>query len=130
MASAEDWIDKYYPTPASKVSFGDALEHSIRKWEGLDPKVLEEHGLESYGPLICPIGYNTAVLLVIDDESCALCRTTPDDSCEGCVLYHSRGDKPCDVTLPEEETNPYDAFCEHSDNKPMLEALKKCLPKE
>lgn len=43
--SIQSWIDEFYPVTAEECLPDDALEHSIKKWEGLQPDALERHGL-------------------------------------------------------------------------------------
>ena len=71
---AKAWLKKYYPVPVIKCKKKDALAHSIRKWEGLQSKVLVKYGLEiDYsGPILCDEKGDR--VMVIGAETCALCR--------------------------------------------------------
>ena len=113
----EAWLAKFYPVPASACRVEDALEHSIRKWDGL---------LRANRP------EEAAIPIKVHAETCALCHhfnlDDPDPAdpvCGGCPLALSRDGTPCDVKLKTEVFSPYTRWTMNWDPKPMIEALAK-----
>jgi len=95
----KDWLQKYYPIPASEVQGIDLdrIDHCINKWEGL--KDLSPYNLLLSCGLVFSICHDTAILNV-DGDSCALCVRYYDDDdedhpCTQCPLAMSLG-KVCD----------------------------------
>lgn len=111
------WLKEFYPVPAHKVSAEDALDHSIKKWEGALEENLEKHGLD------CPpMGFYS--------DSCALCAhyymaTDNKPVCGGCPLFMVRGNVKCYVKRPCEEMSPFNEYNSFSNPRPMLTWLKK-----
>ena len=110
--SKETWIAEFYPIPADKVPAEDALDHSIRKWEGALAKNLEKHGLERP-----PIGFY--------DDSCALCVHHIEWCCLDCPLFIARGDVKCYEKRPHEKLSPFALYDNEGNPRPMLAWLKK-----
>lgn len=110
--SEETWLAEFYPIPADKVSAEDALDHSIKKWEGALKKNLKKHGLG------CPP-------MDFDGHSCALCVHHLDEFCEHCPLSIVRGDVACDELRPYERKAPYAQYIVKGNPRPMLTWLKK-----
>lgn len=130
--SLETWKEEFYPIEADK-SVGsqlEAVEHSLRKWRGLDADTLKRHGLrQAYYNLEEDRGGK----FHIDYTSCALCRlvNATEDGCYECPLYAVRGGVPCDVIMVDEDENlletfsPYVKWTRFNDPAPMLEWLEK-----
>lgn len=128
--SIATWSAKFYPVAASrKTTRKQALKQSIRKWSGLDPVKLAEHG-------VAPLYFkpdNTRYLVdsasntfEMNDQTCALCAiSTSFSSCDNCPLYESRGETPCFRKLTDENISPWAAWTDVGNHLPMLEALKK-----
>jgi len=122
--SLETWKEEYYPVPASAVSREDALDHSIRKWEGLRPENLKRHGLRR-----AEITRRTIVEkdslegLDIDAGSCALCHHYEESGkCPECPLYLVRGAR-CDTWVRESALSPYQSWMRTGSPVAMLELL-------
>jgi hypothetical protein len=124
----DEWLEKYYPKEACYTTKEEALEHSIRKWEGLLFENLP-------GDFELPVE--------IDAETCALCYHYMDDSadipptteeeyviylergCGECPLFKVRGDVRCDNTMEDEISPPYISYFENGNPAPMIDWLKK-----
>lgn len=93
--SLESWKAEFYPVPAADASGSDAeaIEHSLRKWRGLEPEALARHGVERRGRYI----QDAEECLLIGDTSCALCRRhdVMDGTCPRCPIKLARGRR-CD----------------------------------
>lgn len=118
--SIESWKKKYYPVEAREVAYTDPLariEHSIEKWRGLTPSVLDKHGIAvtSLGDL--RDGEST---FCIDSRSCALCLAHAT-SCENCEITIATGE------LCAGPDSPFSAWMKKHDPKPMLAALRQTL---
>ncbi len=135
----KDWLQKYYPIPASKVQGTDLdrIDHCINKWEGL--KDAEPYGLRFYqGDLV---DEDKDVVLYVNGESCALCykyydhywfkvaeidgcieedENYPDHPCTKCPLARSLG-RPCDSDDGDEDGV---FFQSRSNPQIMIDALK------
>ncbi len=126
--SLQTWKDEFYPVkPSKKMSKKVAIEHSLRKWNGLLPKNLKKHGLEKAGRFIQEKQDSVADMM-IDAESCALCVKYLDtdcleseNECVRCPLFNSLGEQ-CDG-----DGSPYFMWLRKDEPKPMIKALKKLL---
>ncbi len=118
------WLKRYYPVPAGKMSAEDAVEHSLLKWRGIAARRGYSITVdETYGDL-----HSGQKSLAVDNTTCALCasfwsisRETP---CERCPLYKARNDTPCYMRMDSEDSSPYDDWVLRSQAKPMVEWLK------
>lgn len=108
----ETWIAEFYPIPANKVSAEDAVDHSIKKWEGALEENLKKHGLD------CPpMGFCS--------DSCALCAHHAQHGCIHCPLFIVRGNVRCYRERPRERVSPFDRYDLQGNPRPMLTWLKK-----
>ena len=133
--SLKTWMAKYYPTDAKKVkTTREALKHSLRKWRGLYPGILKEHGLEKNTDIYSNIcdEFND---LAIDVSTCALCHKflgyDPENEappehqrCTKCPLKIISGYR-CD----DHDYRMYQKWSEGGDPKPMVKLLEKALRK-
>lgn len=135
--SFESWKAEFYLVDAqdrSVRSVDAALDHSLRKWEGLREKNLEKHGLVQIGTSLFEAlpddtydGYGLE--LRIDGETCALCAhfsCSSDFSYSlkpACPLDAKRG-APCDVEREDERNSPYHAWSKYGHAGPMIRWLK------
>lgn len=129
--SIASWRRAYYPVEARDTAPSDALEHSIRKWQGLDRFWLLFHSLRRDGDLV----HGWYHQFDVTAETCALCHHYQDDTptrdvscgietyCTRCPLAIARGGVPCDRQMLHETISPYDAFVERGDHDPMLSWL-------
>lgn len=122
--SLADWEKKFYKVPANSDSIKtemDAVEHSLLKWEGLQPEILEASGVLKVDAML----RDETDLFPIDSSTCALCHYH-DDNCKMCVLTKVRGVSCYDTVDSQEELNsPYSAFLNEGNPFPMIDLLKK-----
>lgn len=133
--SVESWKAEFYLVDAqdrSVRSVDAALDHSLRKWEGLRKKNLEKHELVQVGTSLfeaLPDGTHDedGPELRIEGETCALC---VHFSCSlsysfksACPLDAERG-APCDVEREDERNSPYHAWSKYGHAGPMIRWLK------
>jgi len=135
------WKSVYYPVPAGAVEVKDSTAHSLRKWEGLRPAVLKEHGLRVDACCLREIGttrYPGAGLLELGSISCALCHhffnngpeVEDGEECRKCPLALSRGGVACDEQAQGEEIAPWAAFWRGQNPEPMIAALQTLAQEE
>lgn len=87
--SIETWKKEFYPVSAtSRMSKKAAIEHSIKKWEGLLPENLKKHEvvINQYGDI-----HDDEINFEICDGSCALCQKYWAEYCAKCPLYKKLG---------------------------------------
>lgn len=120
----QTWKREYYPVPAHKVETKEqAIEHSIKKWEGLTKEALEKHGInkEEEGNYI----YYNLTTFNIDVDSCALCYLYLNgdnyNPCAGCPLYQSGNG------CMRKNKNPYDEWVNNNNASLMVNALRALL---
>jgi len=140
--SLQTWNEEFYPIPASAAK-GDvrtAVEHSLRKWEGLRKENLDKHGLmtdEDYHLSIIDKSTKTHVYGVYGD-TCALCLYAKDLKNERGSDYEDYEDYDHDypycIGCPLDEINncnrgdsSYVIFKHKGDPEPMIANLKQCL---
>lgn len=124
--SLADWKDEFYPHDAEEATEEDAVEHSLRKWEGLRPENLKKHKVHTIGSDLeddeddyLDIDWSTCALCRVHSTSGDMCGEDEDESCGRCPLQavlegpHAYG---CKV--------PYQIWLESHDPLPMIEALK------
>lgn len=90
--SIKTWKKEFYPKSAtSRMSKKAAIEHSIKKWEGLLPENLKKHGvvLDKCGDIYENI--DDEMNFEISDLSCALCYKYLWECCKKCPLYEKLG---------------------------------------
>ena len=120
--SLQTWMDEYYPVPAEQATSGQAAEHPLKKWRGLELPILEKHGLKIEDVFITD-GENS---LGIDQNSCALCQQYLEEysggnPCIKCPLYRYLGQS-CDSF-----NEPYDDWVNYEDPEPMIRALEAAV---
>lgn len=115
------WKAKYYPCDAEQAagSWEEAIDHSIRKWKGLNRFTLFLHGLEQFGAAIVRKGE----CMETDAQRCALCRraarSTGFVNCDRCILAKLRKD-------PHERcSDEYLIWVNTGNTLPMLRLLRK-----
>jgi hypothetical protein len=122
--SLQSWKDEFFPKPVEETTVEEALDHSIRKWQGLQEDALRRH--VAFGP----VGF--AGNMTFDDgqfdtagSNCALCfhfnRPSSYDKCGKCPLAAARNGVPCDEGSPSDANNaPWVEWTNNDDAKPML----------
>ena len=151
--SLETWKAEFYPIEADKTTKEQAIEHSLRKWQGLTPENLKKHGVihERFAGVIDENDFRAGKptymypeAVPIDAGTCALCHhyhsepddggylddEEPDDYCGECPLKLTRH-ATCDNARDDENTSPWSAFNSPynapSDPQPMIFWLQKAL---
>jgi hypothetical protein len=127
------WRLSYYSRAAIRVSAEDAVAHSIRKWEGLQPDAMAKHGVrwcvgDGYRSIVDQLGDKLDL-----SETCALCHRFYDeesesvDPCSECPLSISRGGESCTWPTPEERKLGIDSPWANRASNPahMLAELRK-----
>lgn len=128
--SLKSWMKEFYPKPAALVAKQDAIDHSLRKWEGLTKKSLAKHNVELSDDRIGVVGMNGEVFELYGG-TCALCAHhaypshRAEDRCKGCPLFQLRS-KPCDVPDSDEKSRaPWASFTINKNPNPMIRLLRK-----
>lgn len=130
------WRRRYYRVDARVLVAREAsdlamVRHAIKKWSGLDRKVLRSFGLEHRDIVIRDVRRGQE--FTVNNTSCALCLAHRD--CKGCPLSEVRGFTPCDepwfrVALSQpraEALSPWHAFSSGGDTRPMIRWLERML---
>ena len=130
----QSWFDEFMPVKASKAHKTDlkALQHALKKWQGLDKTNLKKHGLKlTVFNNICEIDDNSEYFAV-NGESCALClKYTRCHSILNCPLQVVRENaRACDEKTSSETISPWDTWGRNGDPKPMIRLIKKALKQE
>ena len=122
--SLQSWKDVFYSTEAEKFkglkqtpkNELKAVNHCIRKWEGLSEGNLEGHDLDFDFYFNKVLSYGDEVLN-IDATSCALCMLHCL-YCDDCILYKLG-------YYCESGTSPYKKLWSEGP-QPMIDALNEC----
>lgn len=119
--SIETWEAEFYPVPADEVSKEDALDHSIRKWEGALPENLTRHDVRFEDRAVID---STGNLLSFSAWTCSLCVAFTDeddevDECRPCPVWQETG-RDCIPEYRESSVGPL----------PMLNLLKRVKAKQ
>ena len=119
----KDWKKKYYPIPASAAKYStlDAAEHSLLKWTGLYPSVLEKYKLYKLSGKIRNL--DDKLIIELNDTTCALCKRFKH--CDTCPIKEEIGSA-CSLSF----NDPYSYFIKFSDPRPMIKLLRKIIRKE
>jgi hypothetical protein len=122
LMSIETWKKEFYPISADSTQIKtdlQAINHSIKKWEGLRSENLERHGLKTSYESIMDSSSSEASDFRIDGNSCALC-TKHYRKCRECPLHISRDSNDCDTGAEDEDMSPYLDFTDNKDPEPMI----------
>lgn len=125
--SLQTWMQEYYPVkPNKRMTKRQAIEHPLRKWEGLTEENLSKHGCYKDWKSIRNDDYFG---LDIDGESCALCvkyyyNRGDEHICDRCPLSKSLGNA-CDSF--SSDSSPYLQWLNGDNPLPMIKALRKLL---
>lgn len=126
--SLATWKAEFYPIEAMHVEKKDAVDHSLRKWEGMREENLKKHNVKvNYGDL--QDIENDRDRLVISSSSCALCQHySRTYACPKCPLYEVRGLVRCDHLTGTElldSDSPWHTWVLNTEPLPMIDWLKK-----
>ena len=124
--SIDTWIEEYYPVPASAdMSTKEAIEHSLKKFEGLQEVNLLRHHVILSGQIV----YDEMSDFTFDIDTCALCKKFHNIyGCHNCPLVRA-GFLHCD-TSNKKVNSAYQELTRNSNPFPMIEQLKKVLELE
>lgn len=139
--SIKTWKEEFYPVaPKKRMSTLEAIEHSLRKWEGLRKSNLKKHDVFKifFGDNI--VESDSSECFLVNSSTCALCQkfykseiSRDEDgnfvslsNCAKCPLAKVL-ENPCDHG---EEKSPYGEFVNNGNPAPMISALKKALRME
>ena len=114
------WKKVYYPTPADEVSKEGAAAHSLKKWEGARPAVLEAFGLINGS---AELRDGKGGTFYFDHTTCALCKqymVRPQD-CIACPLNAHLG-QACGAL--------WEDWRKTGDPEPMIAALEAVVAKQ
>lgn len=126
--SLQTWKSEFYPHDASAfASEGDELEainHSLKKWEGLRPENLAKHNVEVARHFMLDFWRVEGQdgLLGIDASSCSLC-VHHDERCEECALFKVH-DRSC-YADNNTYTSPWHLWSADQDPEPMINLIKE-----
>lgn len=126
--SIESWKEEFYPISAHKVLPFDALEHSLRKWQGFRYENLAKHDLD--------VSRHSGIKQDHLDEdeqenfigisTCACCAHWYKKDCVGCPLFHARDDQKCYMG----KDAPYTRFQFNADPEPMIALIERAIENE
>lgn len=118
--SLASWKREFYRTPADKVKPEEALDHSIRKWDGLSAEALAKHGLKPHALWKFRILSDRQDKWVeIDSCTCALCQAHTIGcriECSLCEVHKATG-RNCQ--------SQYLSFIRKGNPKPMQRLLAR-----
>lgn len=119
------WKKEFYPVDAAHpMTERQAIQHSLKKWEGLLKINLKKHKMEDIGSFVSD---SKGYYFEVDSSTCSLCEKYfhKVGTCEGCPLYKSLGSRKCHSWLTL--NSPYSEWLNNGDPKPMIRALRKTL---
>lgn len=129
MNTPEQWLQKFYPTPAKETKgkpLVEIVQHSLTKWRGA--LELADFGLRKhrYYPWALH-GKESGVTLKFDAVTCSLCvnfhdmKPGPEGTmfCQHCPVREVNGGNTCNGSFVH--------WCDTEDARPMVELLEKTL---
>jgi hypothetical protein len=136
LKSAREWKQEYYPVPVyklpKKMTKLQMVEHSLRKWRGLRPEVLEQYDVQLavHTERMHRVVLGTGVKVEINARSCVLCDRfcrSHADPCNRCPLQQTL-DNRCDGMGSMFKVRPFQSWqvCSGTpDPEPMIRALER-----
>ena len=128
--SIKTWKEEFYPVSAtSRMSKRDAIEHSIKKWEGLLPDNLKKHNVAigRYGDIHGDV-HDDEIIFEISDQSCALCQKYFGECCIKCPLYEKLGFECGKGEI--EAGDGWESYMEEGSPELMLKNLRSLLDED
>ncbi len=130
--SIETWKNEFYPVSARQAAGSTlkALEHSLRKWEGLRKMNLKKHGLISMHCSAEIFEKDSSAHFNITTTTCALCErffASPshrESCCKGCPLSIRKGAFGCG------KDSAYDMWTLTGNPTRMINKLRKAIAAE
>lgn len=121
------WRRRYYSVNAGALvdrgaSDLEMVRHALKKWSGLNRRVLKSFGLKREPGTDITSG-SRGPRLVVNCVTCALCQAHP--TCKGCPLVDVRNGFKCDQTRVGETRSPWNAFVRTGRTGPMLALLRR-----
>lgn len=136
--SLASWKNEFYPVPAEQA-IGDAVSavnHSLRKWEGLRADNMKRHGCYAAGSAISDDPLDVVSddgTMLLNCETCALCKykdsvTGNQWYCDKCPITLATG-CPCDDLYADDGADeyvviPWDEWTTRQDPEPMIAVLE------
>ena len=134
--SLNTWKEEFYPVAADAAK-GDALaavDHSLKKWEGLRAENLTKHScsVTTVGSIITDVCEDETTAdntFEVNCESCALCKyndtLNQGSYCDSCPITLATGVACDDVygELEEDDIAPWDAWTMNENPEPMIAVL-------
>lgn len=128
--SVDTWINEFMSIEADEVEGNneDYLNHSIKKWYGLQSENLSKHKMKVGGvDYFSVIEDNEGKTVVVGSQSCALCVHHLDDgSCGSCPIVRFTG-RACDESDEKDEMSPWGEWVKNKNPKPMIVLLEETL---
>lgn len=128
--SVDTWINEFMSIEADEVEGNneDYLNHSIKKWYGLQSENLSKHKMKVGGvDYFSVIEDNEGKTVVVGSQSCALCVHHLDDgSCGSCPIVRFTG-RACDESDENDEMSPWGEWVKNKNPKPMIVLLEETL---
>lgn len=124
--SLDSWAAEFYAEPATEPKTEiEAVDHCIRKWEGLRRENLRRHGLvTSAGDLFEQYHVQSGNWIRVNSDTCALC-VLHQGHCSKCILAAARDGTPCYDNDKEEISSPYDEWIDRKRPESMIFWLVK-----
>lgn len=132
--SLTTWKEEFYPIPADKAE-GDvltAVDHSLKKWEGLRADNMKRHGCYAAGSWISddPLDVSDDGTMLLNSATCALCKyknsLNDDGGCNKCPITLATG-RPCDDLYADDDEAaviPWDEWTARQNPEPMIAVLE------
>jgi hypothetical protein len=83
--SLQTWKDEFYPVRAKDCPIEDAIDHSIRKWEGMRQENIDKHGIKLVSGVLESVPFDMKEVLYINASTCALCHYYAKEGPYGCA---------------------------------------------
>lgn len=117
------WKEVFYPKePTMEMTWAEACEHSIAKWNGLFSPILSKYHISKHQHFLFSDPYQ----FPIDATTCALCVKAHGAECELCPIVKMRGHS-CDIQGDGDQVPEYLVWRHTHNPAPMLRLLKQTL---
>lgn len=122
------WIEEFYPVEAEQAAGSDAeaLQHSLKKWQGLRPENLGKHGVIRGPFTTLHAAGSEDPLIYVDGSSCALCKRY-EAGCKPCPLYAANGGRTCAESGPLENVSAWGAYVRYGSPERMIALIERAI---